>query len=101
MIRHNSGMEIEWDEGKDAANRAKHGVSLGEAVHLDWAGAKYQTDDRRSYGETRVVAFALIAGRLHVCVFVNRSGSRRIISLRKANKREIRNYGQSKEHTPD
>ena len=86
-------MEFEWDDGKDAANRAKHGVSLGQAVRLEWKEGRDIQDSRFDYGETRVTRYALLDGRLHVCVFTTRKEVRRIISLRKANERESIAYG--------
>jgi uncharacterized protein len=86
-------MEFEWDEGKDAANRAKHGVSLGEVVGMDWHYGVEVVDDRFSYGENRVQRYAFIGLRLFVCVYSLRADTVRIISLRKANKREIRTHG--------
>jgi uncharacterized protein len=84
---------MEWDEEKDAVNRAKHGVGLGEAVLLEWDERKEYVDNRSDYGEERYIAHARIGDRLHVCVYVVRDGSRRIISLRKANRRERLSYG--------
>ena len=52
-----------------------------------------QPDVRRNYGERRIVAYGLIRGRLHVCVYTLRNDAYRIISLRKANRREIDAYG--------
>jgi uncharacterized DUF497 family protein len=49
-------------------------------------------DNRRSYGEERYIAATPIGARLHVVVFTIRSGTLRIISLRKANRREIKRY---------
>ncbi len=46
-------MEFEWDEEKDAANRAKHGVGLELAARMDWIGGKTERDDRIDYGEER------------------------------------------------
>ena len=86
-------MEFEWDEGKDAANRAKHGVSLADAVRLDWQSGRDVPDVRFDYGEFRVTRYALLEGRLHVCVFTMRNNVRRIISLRRANERERMAYG--------
>lgn len=86
-------MEFDWDEGKDAANRAKHGVSLGQATLLDWSSGVTVQDDRRDYGEQRWIRFALLNGRLHTCVFTARTQALRIISLRKSSSREIRKYG--------
>ena len=86
-------MELKWDEAKDAENRRKHGVSLAAAARLNWDGGDYEPDRRREYGERRWRVKALLDGRLHVCVYTLRGSHRRIISLRKANARERRNYG--------
>jgi uncharacterized protein len=87
-------MEIVLDAEKDAQNRAKHGLALGDAVLLEWEGRVDVPDSRLEYGEERRVAYAYIGDRLHVCVYTMRDGGMRIISLRKANKRETRNYGR-------
>ena len=79
---------IEFDPEKDAANIAKHGVSLGLADRIDLAGAVIFPDDRRDYGEPRWLAYHDIGERLHVLVFTERGGTIRAISLRKANDRE-------------
>lgn len=86
-------MEFDWDADKDAANRAKHGVSLGEAVRLDWDRGRDVFDLRADYGEMRVSRFAYLDSRLYVCVYIVRNTVLRIISLRKANRREIRDHG--------
>ncbi|MGC2787336.1 MAG: BrnT family toxin [Roseiarcus sp.] len=46
------------------------------------------------YGETRQIAFGFINNRLFVCVYTDRGDERRVISLRKANSREVRRYGE-------
>jgi len=93
-------MELEWDEEKDRINRAKHGISLAEAVELDWEGGKRVADERKDYGEHRELIYANLGERLFVCIFARRDKFTRIISLRKANKREIMKYGQGIQH-PD
>ena len=87
-------MEFEWDEGKSAANRAKHGVGFERARQMDLDSAHKVADLRRDYGEHREVAYVRHEGRLFVCVYVLREGRYRIISLRKANSREERKYGR-------
>jgi uncharacterized protein len=94
-------MEFEWDEAKDVENRRKHGLALGDAVLLDWVGAKIVIDARYDYGETRSLAYGRIAGRLHTCAYTLRGNAARIISLRKSNIREIRDHGTPSETTPD
>ena len=86
-------MDFEWDEAKDAANRAKHGIGLARAARLDWGRAIDVEDMRRDYGEVRTVSFARLDGRLHACTWTWRDGRKRIISLRKANRREVRRNG--------
>ena len=50
------------------------------------------TDTRFDYGEHRMRGLGAIASRLHFVVFVDRNNERRIISLRKANFREMKFY---------
>ena len=49
-------------------------------------------DLRKEYGERRFQALGLIAGRLHAMVFTPRAGKIHVISLRKANRREMKRY---------
>jgi uncharacterized DUF497 family protein len=78
-------------------NQAKHGVSLALAEVL-FSGPHMSVADRRfDYGETRQIAFGFINKRLFVCVYTDRDGERRVISLRKANTREVRRYGEKVE----
>lgn len=88
-------LNISFDAAKDVLNVRKHGVSLAIAAELEWESAVYWADVRRDYGEARTVAVAFIGLRLHYVVFVDRPGERRVISLRKANQREVRRYAQT------
>lgn len=88
-------MEIDFDPGKDAINRARHGVSLALAAEMEWETALIWSDWRMDYGEDRQVGVGYIGMRLFVVVFVDRSGARRIISLRKATRTEIDRYASS------
>lgn len=87
-------MEIIFDPDKGARNVAKHGVSLGDAASLNWRSVLASADRRRDYGEQREVGFGLIGERLFCVVFVQQSNAHRIISLRKANSREVKRYAQ-------
>ena len=78
-----------WDEEKRLANLAKHAVDFRDLEDLNWRRALIFEDRRRDYGETRLIAIAPLGARLHVVVYVERSGERRIISARKANSREV------------
>jgi uncharacterized DUF497 family protein len=85
-------MIYEWDETKRAANLAKHGVDFESVRAFDWDNAFVRRDLRRDYGEPRWWAFGPIGHRLHLLVFTRRDTRMRIISLRKANGKEILNY---------
>ena len=76
--------------GGDAA-RPGLPLALGAVVLANLVGEV--EDTRRDYGERRVKAFGSIGGRLHVCIYTVRGdGVRRIVSLRKANRKEVRRW---------
>ena len=89
-------MQLTFDPLKDATNRAKHGVTLGMAADLEWDTLVCKTDARRDYGEPRQIGYAIAGDRLYCVVFVDRPAGtpteRGIISLRKANSREVKHY---------
>ncbi len=89
-------MDIEFDPDKDALNQARHGVSLQAAAGFDMTTALVAIDDREPYGEDRWIAIGFIDAALHVLVFTFRADRIRPISLRKALKREVRDYDQHK-----
>jgi uncharacterized DUF497 family protein len=85
-------MRIEFDPTKDESNQLKHGVSLAMAAELDWDAAWVWVDDRFDYNEMRMIALAPKTEILYYVAFVNRGDVRRIISLRRANRREVKHY---------
>lgn len=91
-------MRITFDPAKDDSNQAKHGLSLVLAVELEWDAQLCRPDVRRDYGELREVGYAPIGQRLYRVVFVQRHDEMRVISLRKANRREVLDYAR---HDPD
>jgi uncharacterized protein len=88
-------MKIEFDPAKDLSNQTKHGVSLSLASELDWKSALVWVDDRFVYNEARMVALAPKTEILYFVAFVDRGEVRRIISLRRANRREVKHYVQN------
>ena len=88
-------VKISFDATKDAANLAKHGVSLALAVQLEWSSAVTWPDTRRVYGESRQCGIGYIGLRLFFVTFVDRIEGRRIINLRKANSREVKRYAST------
>ena len=88
-------MQIEFDPAKNASNLEKHGLSLALAAELDWDASLVWVDERHEYGELRMIALAPETGILYCVAFVDRGKVRRIISLRRANRREVKHYVQS------
>jgi uncharacterized protein len=85
-------MRFEFDSAKDKTNRAAHGVSLGLAEDLDWDAALVWLDDRFEYNELRMIALAPQTATLYCVAFVERGDVWRIISLRRATRREVKHY---------
>lgn len=91
-----NNLDIVFDPVKNLRNMTKHdGLSLKKAIEFDWESALTWRDERRDYKELRVSAIGYIGLRLFYVVFVDRGEQRRIISLRKANKREEKRYAET------
>ena len=88
-------MKITFDILKNRSNFSKHGVELSLASSFEWNTAVTWEDLREHYGETRLIAIGYIGLRLYVVVYVDRANTRRIISLRKANRREVMKYAET------
>ena len=85
-------MKIEFDPTKDSANRSKHGVSLVLAAELEWELAWVEEDRCKDYDEIRMIGYAPIGATVYCVVFTESNDHYRIISLRPATPREVRNY---------
>jgi len=86
---------IEFDPNKSSKNIEKHGVSLADAAEFEFEDALVVVDDRKAYGEVRYAALGFIGDRLHHLTFTVRGKSIRAISLRRANRREVKLYEQA------
>lgn len=85
-------MDYEWDESKRQANLAAHGLDFVAVASFDWESAFVAEDVRQEYHEKRYIALGLLGERLTVLVFTMRGSHIRVISFRKANRREARWY---------
>lgn len=85
-------MRVEFDPAKNAANLKKHGVPLALAVRLDWDAALVWVDDRYDFDELRMIALAPETNTLYYVAFVDCGEARRIISLRRALRKEVKYY---------
>ena len=64
---------------------------------LEWGTALVTEDVRTDYGETRLQVLAFMDGRLYAAVVTPRGEDLRVISFRKANRKEVMRYGNKEE----
>ena len=81
-------MRIEFDPDKNRQNIETRGRSFELVERFEWETALVGRDDRRDYGETRFWALGAIDGLIYSLVFTMRPGRLRVISLRRASRRE-------------
>ncbi|HKJ88978.1 MAG TPA: BrnT family toxin [Gammaproteobacteria bacterium] len=87
-------MEITFDPAKNERNIRERGLSFERAAEIDFNDALIYVDDREDYGEARYIAICYLDRRLHVLCFTETERGIRVISFRKANRREARRYGR-------
>ena len=85
--------EYEWDEAKRLSNIAKHQIDFAAMYEFEWSTAHRKSSDR--YNESRFAVTGYIGDRLHVVIYTMRGERKRIISLRRASKREEIDYAQA------
>ncbi len=88
-------MQIEFDPAKNERNIRERGLSFERAADFDFETALYLEDDRYDYGEQRIRAIGYIEQQLHALVYTVRGETLRVISLRRANRRELRSYEEA------
>ena len=87
-------VRVTFDPAKNERNVRERNLSFESVAEFDFDNALVQTDSRQEYGETRYVALGNLRGRLHVLRFTETPDGIRVISFRKANDREVRNYAE-------
>jgi uncharacterized DUF497 family protein len=92
---------IGFDPAKNASNIASRGLSFELVEQMEWATALIQEDTRKAYGERRFQVLGFIGERLHAVVFTPREGKVHVISLRKANSREVKRYAKTPKSRTD
>ena len=88
-------MRIHFDPKKNEHNLRSRGLSFESVLEFDFDSALVMTDERHDYGEIRYVALGYLGSRLHVVCFTEEADGIRVISLRKANTREIVRYAKA------
>jgi uncharacterized DUF497 family protein len=85
-------VRFEFDPEKDKLNRSQHGLSLALAAELAWDEALVWIDEWFEYDELRMVGLVPKGERLYYVAFVDHDKMRRVISLRYAERREVKHY---------
>ena len=83
---------LEFDTARNAANIARRGIGFESFAEMDFENAVIVEDTRKDYGEPRLRVWGLIERRLHVAIITRRGDRIRVISVRRANRREKREY---------
>ena len=86
-------MRYEWDEAKNRSNFTKHGLDFADAEQVLSGPCVTFADERLDYGEERLITLGLLTGRVVLIAHAPRGNDiTRIISMRKANRREQKIY---------
>ena len=81
-------MRITFDPGKRDKTLSERGLDFEDAA-LIFAGVTLEMEDtRKDYGETRVICYGMLEGRIVVVGYTPRGADRHVFSMRKANERE-------------
>ena len=86
---------FEWDPAKAVSNRTKHGVDFVDALRMFEGPVLLTPDTRRDYVEKRVRVIGLVDGRALAVLFTMRGNNCRLISARRASRRERKAYRQA------
>ena len=88
-------MDFVFDEKKSDKNFRERGFDFTYAARVFEGRTVTFVDDRRDYGEVRIVVIGEIDGRIYTVVFTDRDDVRRIISAHRASRQEIRRWQMS------
>jgi len=94
-VRTIMSVQVSYDPAKDASNVNLRGLAFAMIERVDWTSALIDEDVRHDYGERRFRVLGFIDGRLHAFVFTPRAGKLHVISLRKANLREVKRHAKT------
>lgn len=86
-------MQVTFDPAKRARTLAERGLDFADAAFVFEGDTLEVEDDRKDYGEIRIICFGLLAGRMVVVGYTPRGADRHIFSMRKANEREQARIG--------
>lgn len=87
-------LNLTWDETKRQAALLDRGLDFADAGEAFAAIIHQFEDTRQNYGEKRMICVGFLRGRMTVVGYVQRGETRHIFSMRKANEREQKRFGQ-------
>ena len=87
---------FEWDEKKNQVNLRKHKIDFEDAISIFESFIYEEVDNRKDYGEIRIIAFGECNKQVLCIVYTKRKKARRIISARKASSYETKEYYKKK-----
>lgn len=85
-------MKIEFDPTKSEKNKQNRDLPFSRVIDFVWESAIFKEDTRKDYPEKRIVGMGYLDKRLHIICFTPIDQGVRVISFRKANKREVNYY---------
>lgn len=89
-------MKFSWDEQKNRINIRKHGIDFNDVCEMFDDPMLVKFDDRYTYAEERWIGVGVMLGIVAVVVYTEPvSDIIRIISARKATKREVKGYAEA------
>ncbi len=82
-------MKVAFDAAKRVLTLQRRGLDMADAALVFAGPHRTVEDDRKDYGEIRLITVGFLQGRMVYVAWTPRGDTRRIISMRKANDREI------------
>jgi uncharacterized DUF497 family protein len=92
-------MKITFDPVKRASTLADRSLDFADAAEVFAGKALNIPDERRDYGEPRMITVGMLRGRMVIVVWTPRGNARHVISMRKANDREKTRFGKRLEES--
>lgn len=85
-------MKLTWDEPRRQRTLTNRGLDFTDANQVIDGTSLTFPDDRRDYGEQRLITVGFLRGRMTLVFWTPRQDTRHIISMRRANEREQKRY---------
>ncbi len=88
-------MDFDFDPAKSERNFRERGFDFVYAAQVFLGRVVSFADERRDYGEVRMIAIGEIDGRIFTVIYTDRADARRIISAHRASRQEVRKWQEA------